>query len=189
MLPFCYYICQHGIPCICDDSTRSTPPTQDLLHSILDEGMCWHACLLRSLAAHGQRPDITKRQDMSMRTKLAWVNEQKNVMIRATHATEQGFLLIMERDTGKRTFDKMSAREQHILQDYHTDKITKQLHAINMLPDKAFCGMFHPTYSSSATKQTTEPSTGSATEHTQTEEVTIAQYKILDSYRFNSVRD
>ena len=96
-----------------------------------------------------------------MQKKLAWVKEQTYVMDRAKHTMKHVCCLIMESENDKITFDVMSAREQQMPKYYHAGKMAKLVDAVSMLPDKAFRVMLHSTSSSYATKQATEPSTGS----------------------------
>ena len=53
-----FFILQHGLPELFDVPVRTQKPSQEMLQSILDEGMFWHASLLQSLIKHGDRPGL-----------------------------------------------------------------------------------------------------------------------------------
>ena len=43
-----FFILQHGLPELFDPPLRKNKPSQELLESILEEGMRWHASLLHA---------------------------------------------------------------------------------------------------------------------------------------------
>ena len=148
-----HYILQEGLPRLFAGSAHRKIPGEKVLRSILDEGMRWHACLLQSLLRHEQREDLNKLHELSMLEKPAWVQERKDAFLKAKDAMKQGEILVMERDTKKRTFGEMSATEQQTLADYDTGKLAKRLCASSMQRDKAFRGVFRPVSSNSASNQ------------------------------------
>ena len=50
-----HFILRHGLPELFDAPLRNETPSQEMLQSILAEGVTWHASLLLSLCEHDQR--------------------------------------------------------------------------------------------------------------------------------------
>ena len=148
-----FYIWHHGLPRLFDAPICPHDFTKELLQSLLEETMQWHASLLRSLVEHEKRPELEQRQNLSMAEKLAWVKPRKSALEEGTKLKKQGQRLAEQRDAKKRKYEDMSATEQQILEDYDCGRAENDRRTLTIKPDPPFRGTLRRKSSGSATEQ------------------------------------
>ena len=126
------FILQHGLPELFDPPLRKNKPSKELLESILEKGMRWHASLLQSLLEHDKGPELAHAQRMSCLELTAWRRAKQQAYLAASEAFYQGKRLCEQRDSNKRSYDEMSATEQATLEDYDTDKLRKRVNEASL---------------------------------------------------------
>jgi len=139
-----FFIFNHGIPDLFDTPFRKKPPTRALLQSMLEDAMHWHASMLLSIVAYEDHPDMENARQLGALDQGAWRQQRQERKRQAKQRISQGSRLAMERDTEKRKYEDMSATEEHILEDFDTDKFSKD-------HDKACGQRMQTTASSSST--------------------------------------
>ena len=102
-------------------------PSQELLQSILEDGVHWHVSLLRSLIEHDQRPGMAHERQMSDLRQTAWRRQKQRAHLHAKQALAQGKRLCEDRDSRKRTYSEMSATGQQILDDFDAKNLHKRV--------------------------------------------------------------
>ena len=130
-----YFILQHGLPELFDAPLRNEKPSQELLQSILAEGVTWHASLLLSLFEHDQRPGLAHARQMSTR-ESDFRRQKQQASSDAKQALAQGKRLCEDRDSRKRTYSEMSATEQQLLEDFDTNKLQKRVEQTSSRTEK-----------------------------------------------------
>ena len=136
-----FFILQHGLPELFDARVRKEKPSREMLQSILEDGMRWHASLLHSLVEHNERPGLAHARRMSDLEHTAWRRQQREACLVAQQALSRGRRLSMERDSKKRSYDEMSPTEQQLLEDFDVHRLQKQVDKTSMrVEKKAFRG-------------------------------------------------
>ena len=97
-----------------------------MLQNMLEELMTWHASLLHSLLDHESHPDMANARKLASLDQRLWQQERRKKKAQAREAMVQGQRLVAERDNKKRTFQKMYATEQQLLEDFETNKTRRQ---------------------------------------------------------------
>ena len=95
-------ILHHGAPELFDAPLQRNKPTPELLQSILEDGMYWHASLLQSLVEHDERPGLAHARQMSNLEQSARANKKRQAFLVAKHKLFQGMSLPMARDSKKK---------------------------------------------------------------------------------------
>ena len=140
-LVFCFFILQHGLPELFDARVRKEKPSREMLLSILEDGVRWHASLLHSLVEHNERPGLAHARRMSDLEHTAWRRQQREACLVAQQALSRGRRLSMERDSKKRSYDEMSPTEQQLLEDFDVHRLQKKVDKTSMrVEKKAFRG-------------------------------------------------
>ena len=123
----CHFIFNHGIPTLLDVPLRQKKTANKvLLQNMLEDFMTWHASLLQSLLERQQHPDMTTARRLSDLDQKQWRAERQQRKWEANQRVGQGKFLAEQRDSGKRTFEDMSATEQQVLEYFDTRKSKKQ---------------------------------------------------------------
>ena len=131
-----FFILQHGLPELFDAPIRKEKPSQELLQSIIEDGMRWHASLLQSLVLHKERPGLAHARRMSNLLDTVWRREKQEACLAAKQAVSRGRRLCMERDSKKRSYDEMSATEQQLLQDFDEHRLQKHVDKTSLRIEK-----------------------------------------------------
>ena len=121
-----FFIFNHGIPELFDAPLRKTPPSEAQLQSMLEDAMHWYASMLQSIVEHEDHPDMECARKLACLDQDAWRRRRQETKRDAKQRLSQGSRLAMDRDTKKRKYEDMSARERQILEDFDTRKSRKR---------------------------------------------------------------
>ena len=123
----CYFIFNHGVPLLLDLPLRLKGKiNKALLQNMLEEFMTWHASLLQSILEHQDHPDMTTARRLSDLDQKQWQQRRRQTKLEAKQQVQRGTFLAEQRDNGKRQFEDMSVAEQQLLEDFETQKSSKQ---------------------------------------------------------------
>ena len=122
-----FFIWQHGLPELLDAALRKNKPSAERLQSILEDGMRWHASLLRSLVEYSTGPQMEYARRMSDLGLTAWRRPKRQTYLAAKEKLNRGKRLCEQRDAKKRADDEMFATEQRNLEDHDTRKLRKRV--------------------------------------------------------------
>ena len=93
---------------------------------MLEDFMTWHASLLQSILEHQDHPDMTTARRLSDLDQKQWQQRRRQTKLEAKQQVQRGTFLAEQRDNGKRQLEDMSAAEQQLLEDFETQKSSKQ---------------------------------------------------------------
>ena len=88
--------------------------------------MHWHASSLQSILERQKDPQMATARKLSDRNQTQWRRERRQRKRDLEQQLIEGAQLAEKRDTGKRKCDDMSAAEQHILEDFDTEKTSRE---------------------------------------------------------------
>ena len=136
-----FFIWHNGLPELINPPPGISKSSKEVLQSILDDGMRWHASLLQSLIEHRTGPELEHARRMSSREMAAWRLPKQQKCRAAKEALKRGQRLREERDSNKRSYDEMSATEQQLLEDFETQVLEKRVKEASLRVDmKPFRG-------------------------------------------------
>ena len=121
-----FFILNNGIPELFDAPLRKTPPSLAELESMLEQAIHWYVSMLESILKHEDHPDMERARKLGSLEHEAWRRGRQETKRDAKQRLSQGSRLAMDRDTKKRKYEDMSAREQQILEDFDTRKSSKR---------------------------------------------------------------
>ena len=137
----CYFIFNHGVPLLLDLPLRFKGKiNKALLQNMLEEFMTWHASLLQSILEHQDHPDMTTARRLSDLDQKQWQQRRRQTKLEAKQQVQRGTFLAEQRDNGKRKFEDMSAAEQQLLEDFETQKSSKQYEEARVKRPRYFHG-------------------------------------------------
>ena len=119
------YILEHGIPTLLDAPLQRQPPQRAAMETMLEELMIWHASLLQWLVERQNDPNTIIAQKLSDLDQKQWQTERRRRKWELQQQLRQGAHLAKLRDTNRKRFHDMSAREQRVLEDYDSGKLQK----------------------------------------------------------------
>ena len=121
-----YYILDHGVPEVLDIPVRfNKPVNKALLQNMLEEFMIWHRDLLQYIVQVKAHPDMAVALKLSDLNEGQWRETRQRLKDEARHRLTDGARLSKQKNTGKRTWNEMSATEQQLIEDYETKKSRK----------------------------------------------------------------
>ena len=107
-----------------------------MLQNMLEDLMIWHASLLQSILDCQGHPNMQIARRLSSLDHKLWQKQRRERLLETKWQMTQGARLQKQRDSGKRTFDNMSATEQPILEDFDTKRTERRYSevAVKKLP-------------------------------------------------------
>ena len=121
-----YFIFNNGLPEILDLDVGRRAPDKAMLQDMLEDVMIWHASLLHSILDRQGHPNMQIARRLSSLEHKMWQEKRRESLSEAKWQMAQGARLQKQRDSGKRTFDNMSATEQPILEDFDTKRTQRR---------------------------------------------------------------
>ena len=131
-----FFIWQHGLPELLEAPLRKNKASPDMIQGILEDGMRWHASLLRSLVEHSTGPQMEHARRMSDLGMVAWRRPKRQALVAAKEKLNWGKHLCEQRDSNKRGYDEMSTTEQHVLEEYDTSRLQKRVDEASLRVDR-----------------------------------------------------
>ena len=104
---------------------------------MLEDFMTWHASLLQSILEHQDHPDMTTARRLSDLDQKQWQQRRRQTKLEAKQQVQCGIFLAEQR---KRQFEDMSAAEQQLLEDFETQKSSKQYEEARVKRPRSFHG-------------------------------------------------
>ena len=121
-----YYILKHGVPQVLNIPMRLNKViNKALLQNMLDEFMIWHTDLLQYIVTIKEHPAMVIAIRLSDLNQWKWREERRKLKAKAKHRLRDGKRLSEQKERGKRKWDDMSSPEKQLIEDYETNKCTR----------------------------------------------------------------
>ena len=123
-------IWKFGAPPVLDGSLKIQRAATEhaALRANIKECLEWWTQLIIAVTAHAENPDLQTQQRLSSLSKedKLWKEMRRSLLAKLNQDMKNGKRLAEERDSNKRKFADMEAREQQVLEDWETGKIEKK---------------------------------------------------------------
>ena len=123
-----FRIWELGLPKIASKSVQGATD-ECLLQSCMDDCFQWFVCLAKDIVKRTEHPDYQVQLDLSSLTPSDAQIRRREQLQQARHKLQDGKRLATFFHGKKRTYDEMSARDQHFWEDYDTGKCLKHVRA------------------------------------------------------------
>ena len=123
------FIWKFGVPPVLDGALRSLRcGSHAALRANIKDCLEWWTRLIIAVTAHAEKPDLQTQHRISSLSKedKLWKERRRSLLAKLKQDMKNGKRLAEERDSNKRKFADMEAREQQVLEDWETGKIEKK---------------------------------------------------------------